>query len=913
MKKRISVLIVVVFLMLGIIYEFMHLRKQEVAVNTAITAIPIDASFVFESRKNYPLWKSISQTNLAWKDLLNTDAVNDLSHSIQYVDSLVGADPRVHSILENQAVFISAHKNGMEHFDYLFICSIPNAGDEAGLHDYMEKLGAKGSITQSQYDGIIEYTLKQPGRSDFFYAVNKGIFIGSLKSELVQESLRQTESGISLMSNASFVKVLNASSGQPMAQLFINYQSLYNVTEPFANKDVRSYLSSIQDFAQWTVLDISLEPDEVMMNGFTTPDSTGAQFLSLFNHQSAQATHIPTIVPANTSLMNCFEISNAKTFLKDYREYLGLHRRSARHNEWVEQIEKTYGINVEKKFYHWLDNEMGLVITEPSDSTLLNDTYAILGTSDMKMALDDLEMLSDTIRGDEEKHFETYQYMNHSIHYIGLDNMLPNLLGGMFEPIKKTYYTDVKDFIVFANTAQALELFINKFEGGNTLAKDEYYQSFIKEHIENESTVYIYNNIALSPLLYQQYLDKPYAEAIKKHADIMHKLQAIGIQFNYMEGMYYTNVYFKRNAQYHKQAGALWQAQLDTMVALAPVWVDDFKIQTKSIFTQDKANNVYLISNNGHIQWKKELEERVMGHVYAVDALKNGKSQYLFNTKDDIYIVDKNGKNLYNYPVHLPSKATAPIAMFDYGEKRNYRILVPCADNKIRAYGISGKSLGDWKAPETEALVKCALQYVKADDKDYIIAVDVKGNVYAYDRKGKSRQDFKNKLPENISHFNIVEGKTASETYLFASDSTGEVYQLSLTDFLTKTKYLKSERRNTYLVPVDLDGKGKTSLLFLTDYDVYAYSLDKTQLFHFSEHDSLKRNLLTFLYSDGKIRIGAVDAEKNKVYLWDSQGNMCNGFPLYGNTVFDIADMNGDGQLYLTTGTGNSIYVYSMP
>ncbi len=913
MKKRLSVLIGVFFLLAGVVYEYLHLRKVEVSVNTAITAIPIDASFVFESRKNYPLWKGVSQTNLIWKDLLGTESVDELNHSIQFLDSLVGADPKVHAIAESQPIFISAHKNGMEHFDFLFICSIPNATDEEGLHTYIEKLGQKGSVSQSQYDGIIEYCLKQPGKADFFYAVNKGIFIGSLKSELVQESLRQMESGISLLDNGHFNKVLNASSGQPLAQLFINYQAFYNVAEPFMAKDFHSYLSSLQDFAQWSALDISIEPDEVIMNGFTAPDSTGAQFISLFNHQSAQATRIPTIIPANTSFMDCFEISNSKAFIKDYREYVGLHRKSARHNEWVSQIEKDYGINVEKKFYTWLDNEMALVITEPSDSTLQNDTYAIIGTSDVKKALDDLGQMSDTIRGAEEKHFATYTYMEHDIHYIALENMLPNLLGGTFEAIKRTYYTDIKNYIVFANNPEALELFINKFEGGNTLAKDEFYQSFIKEHIENESAIYIYNNIALSPMLYEQYLDKPYADAIRKHTDITRKFQAIGMQFNYMQGMYYTNVYFKRNPQYKKQAGALWQAALDTSIAIAPTWVADYKTKGQFVFTQDKANAVYLITNTGHVQWKKELSERIMGQAYAVDAMKNSKSQYLFNTKSDIYIVDKNGKNLYNYPLHIPSKATAQVSLFDYEENRSYRLMVPCGDDKIRAYDIGGRPLKDWKSPDINADIKCPLKYVKVDDKDYIVAVDEKGKVYAFDRKGKSRQDFKNRFPEHITHFNIAIGKTASETYLFAADSMGMVYQLSLTDYLTKTEYLPGNIHKPEFAPVDLNGDGKTAMVFLTQYEVYAYGEDKKQLFHFTEKDSLKRNLFTYTYTDGKARIGAVDAEKNKVYLWDEQGNICNGFPLYGNTLFSIADMNNDGQLYLVTGAGNNVYVYSLP
>ncbi|HSY76006.1 MAG TPA: hypothetical protein VK890_04070, partial [Bacteroidia bacterium] len=63
MKKRLAVLVTVVFLLGIILYEYLHLRKVETSVNIAITAIPIDASFVFESRKTYPLWKGISQDN----------------------------------------------------------------------------------------------------------------------------------------------------------------------------------------------------------------------------------------------------------------------------------------------------------------------------------------------------------------------------------------------------------------------------------------------------------------------------------------------------------------------------------------------------------------------------------------------------------------------------------------------------------------------------------------------------------------------------------------------------------------------------------------------------------------------------------------------------------------------------------
>jgi hypothetical protein len=391
-------------------------------------------------------------------------------------------------------------------------------------------------------------------------------------------------------------------------------------------------------------------------------------------------------------------------------------------------------------------------------------------------------------------------------------------------------------------------------------------------------------------------------------------MQAVGIQFNYMQGMFYTNVYFKRNPQYKKQAGALWQFELDTTLAMAPGWVPDYKTKGEDVFVQDKNDELYLIGSNGHKLWQKSISEPIMGTGHALDAMKNGKSQVIFNTRKEIYAIDRTGKNLYGYPLDIPSKATAPIALFDYENNRNYRILVPCGDDKIRAYDAGGRSIKDWKAPQTEANVKCPLQYVKVNGKDFIIAVDIKGNVYAYDRKGKSRMDFKHKLPENIAHFNIVPGKEESETYIFAADSMGMVYQLSLTDFLTRTQYLKDNIRGIDFAPVDLEGNGKIDMIFLTEYDIYAFELDKNPLFHFTVKNSLKHNLLTFTGADGKARIGAIDAEKNKLYMWDSQGTMCNGFPLYGSTLYSIGDMNNDGQLYLVTGSnGNNVYVYSLP
>src|ERR1700722_17444064 len=151
MIKRISILVIVLCTLACVVFEYLHMRKKEVPVSMAITAIPIDAAFIFESRDTYPLWKGVSKNSLIWKDLMNAESIVQLNNSLQYLDSLIGQDPKMHSVVETEPIFVSAHLNGMESYNFLFVCSVPPSAGEEGVNAFMQALGKKGSITPKQY------------------------------------------------------------------------------------------------------------------------------------------------------------------------------------------------------------------------------------------------------------------------------------------------------------------------------------------------------------------------------------------------------------------------------------------------------------------------------------------------------------------------------------------------------------------------------------------------------------------------------------------------------------------------------------------------------------------------------------------------------------------------------------------
>jgi hypothetical protein len=503
--------------------------------------------------------------------------------------------------------------------------------------------------------------------------------------------------------------------------------------------------------------------------------------------------------------------------------------------------------------------------------------------------------------------------MHHEIRNLNVDNVTGNILGSSFDGVTKSWFTSVGNYIVFANSINALKTFIYEYEGGNTLEKDTYYKDYIKQHVESESGMYIYNNMMLSPVLYAKYLDKAYTGDLKKMKNVFGKFHGVSVQFSYMQGMFYTNFYFKTNPTYRKEINSLWQVALDTTLATQPCWVKDYISHGQYVFVEDKNESAYLLNNNGHIEWKTKIDGYIQSPIFQVDALKNRKIQYVFNTSDNVIFLDRKGKTMDGFPLKLKYSASAPMAVLDYDNNRNYKLLLPGNDLKIHAYDINGKPVKGWKMPETRDIVKCPVHYCQIDKKDYLVTVDDAGKVYVFDRKGDEKLNLDNRMPAHLKDFYLIPGNAPSNSYIMANDSLGTVFKLSLSGELSTIQYFKGAENGVCFVPCPKDSSGKQEAFFLSGKDIWAYNADKTERFHVRTKDRPYDTLLLFVYPDYSIKIGAIDPKNEHIYLWDNSGNLCPGFPIHSAGSFDIADMKNDGSLYLVTGTGNKIYVYSLP
>jgi hypothetical protein len=911
MWKKTVFAILLILVIVGGIYWFTYTKKINTPVSSAMNAIPSNAAFIFESKQSTKTWAKLSQTNDIWKELLNTETFSKLNKQTHYIDSLTKTNKSIVQLLNNGSIFVSAHVSGANTFDFLYVYSLPNLGNQSTLEQFIKSVSNNIEPTYRDYDDVDIATIYPTKKDSLSYVILKGILMISAKKSLVEASIRQLKSGISIANDKNFSKIISTAGKNADANIYLNYKNLPNILNHFINPTLKREYNAIPDFADFSGWDITIKPNAFMLNGFTQANDSTANFLNLFLNQKPQKIELTKVLPSKTAFFLFWGISNVKTFQHDYQKYLITKKYATGYKKYIEDINKKYHINIQQSMLDWIDNEIALVITEPSSSNYINNSYAVIRSNNIEDAINSLNTLTDSVNNIDHSEIDTSSYRNHIINHLKLANVLSHLFGNQFDKINNNYFTSIDDYIVFANTSEALNSFINDFENNKTLSNDKNYQSF-SENISNDANIYMYSSIARSTNIYRTFVSEELAKNIEDKVDLFNKFEGIGVQFTSSNKLFYSNIYLKYNPHFKKEMGTIWESKLDTSISSKPQVLINHNTKAKEIFVQDDANKIYLINNTGKIIWRKQLNEKIMSNIIQIDALNNNKLQMLFNTKSAIYILDRNGNEMRSFPIRLKSSATNPISVFDYEQNKDYRIFVACENNTIECYKTNGKKLTDFKLGKTNYKVKLPIQYFNFNGKDHLCAVDEKGKIYIFNRKGEISIQMKENLAPAIHTFFTEQGKDKNSTFIIAADTLGDIIKINLSGNKERIKIQNFESFTDFNYK-DLNNDKIKEYIFLTKNELNVFSKDKSLLFNYEFKEEVIPKLQYFSYPEGKDKIGVVSRSQNEIYLFNENGTICKDFPLTAKTPFEISDLNNQGFYNLISGSSNnSIYVYQL-
>ena len=906
-KKYILIVLSACIVLAAGYFGYKYYRELKNPVLPAIGAIPENTVFFAEFNNTPATWNKLAVRTDLWKELIHIKPVRQIHRQLNILDSLIKTDNVISEIIEQNKVLISMHPVDTGRFDLLFLVEFPSLSQEYTIENFIKNaLGKKSIVFQKIHNNVKINTVNIAGTERLFYcAVCKGVFLGSFSELLVTAAINQLNSGKPVERGAGFQKIKLTAGKKVDANFFLNYRYFQTFLSKYTHPSTSSSVKHLSEFAQWSEIDLIIKNNELLLNGYTVTSDSSGQFLDCFR-QEPQPVDVIAILPYDVSVLLDFGFEDFEKFMSGYKNYLKNIQVPNDLKNSLNKINRKYGVNLQNQFFSWIGNEAGIAFAEPSGNPGKN-CYVFFRTNDIKKAAQNLYKIAQNAGRRTGKEQFAREYNEYRIGRIDIPGFIPEIFGPWFSHLKNNYFITIKEYVVFANNPEALIHLINCFYKQKTLSENFNYQAF-SDNISERSNIYLYCNIKKSLDLIKPLLNKELETQIENNEDVIQTFEGLALQFSYINRMFYTNIYLKYNPTYREVNPSSWETETNARITGKPFFVRNHKTGKLNVVVFDEFQNIYLIDHTGLIKWKIPLPENPVSDVYIVDYYKNRKFQYLFNSKNYLFLIDINGSNVADYPVRLATAATNGISVFDYERKNEYRLLLGLEDNKIYNYNIKGELVEGWKKIQAKTTVPYPAEHITAKNKDYILITDKNGNVTITNRRGQARIRLKKNFVK-AKNSKFYKNETNSKGIIITTDENGKLTYISPKGKISKTSFGDFSPGHFFLYE-DFDGDNSKDFIFLDNNTLTIFNKFKKVIQQHTFNSEITVKPVFFTLNGSKSYLGVIDSKTKEVFIFDKSGRVFTNQYISGETPFIVGSLNNDGKTNLVICSGNKVTNY---
>lgn len=604
------------------------------------------------------------------------------------------------------------------------------------------------------------------------------------------------------------------------------------------------------NFTSWSALDINFSSENFTATGISMATDTIPQLLNIFEGQIPQQNDVALLIPSDAKSALSFTFNDAESIQEKIRHYKGD----------TKPIQTT-GI-------FGSVSEAGIIELKQESAIFIKSIDALL-TSD---ALARFVTSKSSFREVEIKSFSE-----------------PKLFRETFSPIinseKANYVFQLNNFFVFTESEISAQQIISDYQNNNTLKNTSYFENTIVDLSTASSLLVLKLQGDLSESLSLFFENE---NTFKKIS--FEKFPLAALQFSYDRNFAHVTLSCKEVGVNVKKSSEKvsekFNVKLENTILNAPKLVKTKNGESK-IVVQDITNKLYFISESGKILWSKNLDSAILGEVEEVSI--SGNKHIAFTTKSAFYLLDRNGKDSKSFPIKFKDEVTQPLSVFDYDNNGNYRFVV-IQDKEVLMYDKNAKLVTGFGFKKAKSSIVQSPIHIRMGSKDYIVIAEENGSLNILSRVGKSRVSVSKKF--NFSSIPIAE---EDNTFVVITKENtkeritpdGKVSSLKL-DVGANYWFTISGNTKATLDDNLLRINGKLAELPLGIYT-------QPQLY------KINRNYYTTI----------TETQEKKVYVFDENGKLQNGFPVYGTSEASLSQGKRTTNL-VVKGDADSVIMYSM-
>ncbi|GAA4272794.1 hypothetical protein U6A24_08575 [Aquimarina gracilis] len=685
----------------------------------------------------------------------------------------------------------------------------------------------------------------------FFATKRDSILITSSSQLLIENAIRIQANPLPI--DKDLKKVFEVSGSDNAFSILVNgkkLQSIHNSLLP------NTKLDALENFSGWASLDASLDQNTILLDGIAIEKDSLYSTIGIFDNTIAQENRIAKVAPVTAKgfisfTYDDFEVLKKNLSLAQDREFEDIP------NELDEVLS---GVS-----------EIGLVFMEKENALVLTTL--------------DSETTSKSLGGakvDTYRNTPIYNYQN--------TDAFSQVLNPLVKNFEAKYYFVKDEFVVLGSSTSTLRDIIANILNQTLIYQQTYYKNTVKDLSDNASIL-----IAGSTQNLKNYISEYTEDKLKDQwENLRDKDHPIGL-IQIIKENDFAHIHAVLKKEIAKGAATsvtqVASTTLEKEVLNKPVLVKNHRTKGMDIAIQDIENNLYLISDKGDIFWKKKIDGEILGEIQQIDIYKNGRFQLLFNTANTLYLVDRDGKDVAPYPKKFEKTITQPLALFDYDKSKRYRIVLT-QGNELTMLNAEGEIVTGFGFKGTDSNLIISPKHIRIGTKDYILLSEENGKLSILDRLGRTRVTVKDKVNFSKNEWYQYQDKFTSTTKdgkLIQIDEKGGVVTQNLN--LGENNGIVST--NKTLVTFSENKLSIKGRILELDYGVYT----EPKLY----------------YINNKIYITITDVQAKKVYLYDSNAELFPNFPVYGNSVLSLGNMDKDPNLeFVVQGEDNSVLIYQI-
>lgn len=713
-------------------------RIEELIPATSIGVLAVDnAKTFYEKLEGYNWWDELSEIPVlaAGKQLISR------------LDTL-----SIQSDVTNLPVYVSFHITANNQIDPLYFIESKNfAWNPDALRTILERAYGVGkvSIAERTYqDQIIREVALPDAQFSFFI---KGNFLAiSPTALLIEDVIRAEGQGLALMAGTDY-QLNNSPTG---ITLLVDGSKLEDLGAVFSTKTTS--VKSVPGL--FLKIEVEATENGLLFNGRSVMGSEQP-----FNDQSTL--NLQNFVPTSASSIQWYGLNTeAKTDIKglDFEKYLSLHDG--------ELCRVKMDLNNRGE-----DLALLISLYEPEQAEiLLND----LATSLMEQ--------NDTLFRES--------FMDTDITFVNKAELPMSLYGAQFSGFEQTYYTIFNNVLVFGNSVEVLKTLLSEYDAENTWGRSINRRKYLDNLVQESNLTAVYNFEYLLEGLNEK-MKESWQTFFNDRVNLTSALDVFSFQLSETGSGVLVNASLDFNESVKANTASIAQSDggntppletqmnvfADTTLVTAPFVVTNHTNGSQEIVFQDVTNQLYLVNDQGVVQWKKELNLPINGRVTQVDYYNNRKLQYFFVTDSAMHIIDRNGDDVEGFP--KPMVTELPLnghRVVDYDNTKRYRYVGDDRRGNVYLFDKEGDLLEGWNPKTLGSRLLTMPEHVRIRGKDCFVMVETNGRVHLTNRKGEYYPGFPYTTNKRLAGDVYIEkGSDFKQSGIIVASDNGEIIDLN--------------------------------------------------------------------------------------------------------------------------------------